>query len=76
VTSAIIAATGNLIAALIYPIAIAVMTIIIGGLFIRESRHVRIWDEVGGETAELRQVTGETGTVDAGAGAGARAAPS
>jgi MFS family permease len=76
IAAAIIAATGNLIAALIYPIAIAVMTIIVGGLFIRESRHVRIWDEVGGETAELRQVTGEPGTVDAGSGAGARAAPS
>ena len=49
------------------------MTIIVGGLFVRESRHVRIWDEVGGETAELRQVTGETGTVEP--GAGARAAP-
>ena len=27
------------------------MTVIIGGLFIRETRHVRIWDEVGGETS-------------------------
>jgi hypothetical protein len=46
---------------------------IAAGLFIRETRHVRIRDAVGGETAELRQVTGETGTVEA--GAGARAAP-
>ena len=66
IAAAIIAATGNLIAPLIYPIAIAVMTIIIGGLFIRETRHVRIWDEVGGETAELRQVTGETSPASAG----------
>ena len=66
IAAAIIAATGNLIAALIYPIAIAIMTIIIGGLFIRETRHVRIWDEVGGETAELRQVTGETSPASAG----------
>ena len=66
IAAAIIAATGNLIAPLIYPIAVAVMTIIIGGLFIRETRHVRIWDEVGGETAELRQVTGETSPASAG----------
>ncbi len=49
IAGAVIAATGNLLASLIYPIAIAIMTLIIGGLLIRESRHVRIWDEVGGE---------------------------
>jgi len=31
-----------------------VITVIIGGLFIRESRHVRIWDEVGGHEEEVR----------------------
>ena len=25
------------------------MTVVIGGLYIRETRQVRIWDEVGGE---------------------------
>ena len=30
------------------------MTVVIGGLFIRETRHVRIWDEVGGETDNVR----------------------
>ena len=35
-------------AALIYPIVVALITVVVGGLFIRESRHVRIWDEVGG----------------------------
>jgi hypothetical protein len=25
------------------------MTVVIGGLYIRETRHVKIWDEVGGE---------------------------
>ena len=49
IAGAVIAATGNLLASLIYPIVVAVMTLIIGGLFIRESRHVRIWDEVGGD---------------------------
>jgi hypothetical protein len=28
------------------------MTVVIGGLFLRESRHVRIWDEVGGHEME------------------------
>src|SRR5947207_14177362 len=43
------AAGGNIIAGLVYPIGIALMTVVIGGLYIRESRNVRIWDEVGGE---------------------------
>jgi hypothetical protein len=47
ISAAIIAATGNLIAALIYPITVAIITIIVGGLGIRESRNVKIWDEVG-----------------------------
>jgi MFS family permease len=48
ISAAIIAATGNLIAALIYPITVAIITIVVGGLFIRETRHTKIWDEVGG----------------------------
>jgi MFS family permease len=48
ISAAIIAATGNLIAALVYPITVAIITIVVGGLLIRESRHVKIWDEVGG----------------------------
>jgi MFS family permease len=59
IAAALLASTGNLYAGLIYPIVVAVMSVIIGGLFIRESRHVRIWDEVGGETEQLRQVAGE-----------------
>jgi len=51
ISAALLTATGNLYAGLIYPIAIAVMTVIVGGLFIRESRHTRIWDEVGGQIA-------------------------
>ena len=42
-------AGGNIFAGLIYPIGIALMTVVIGGLYIRETRHVKIWDEVGGE---------------------------
>jgi MFS family permease len=59
IAAALLTATGNLYAGLIYPITVAIITVIVGGLYIRESRHVRIWDEVGGETAEMRQVSGE-----------------
>jgi hypothetical protein len=52
ISAALLAATGNLYAGLIYPITVAVMTVVIGGLYIRESRHVKIWDEVGGETPD------------------------
>jgi MFS family permease len=59
IAAGLLTATGNLYAGLIYPITVAIITVVVGGLFIKESRHVRIWDEVGGETAELRQVTGQ-----------------
>ena len=50
IAAAVLAATGNLYAGLAYPIIVALVTVVIGGLFIRETRHVRIWDEVGGES--------------------------
>jgi MFS family permease len=40
------AKTGNLYAGLAYPITIALITFIIGSLFLKETRHVRIWDEL------------------------------
>ena len=49
IAAAIIAATGNLLAALAYPIIVSLITLIVGGLYIRESKHVKIWDEVGGD---------------------------
>jgi MFS family permease len=52
IAASLVTATGNLYAPLIYPIGIALMTVVIGALFIRESRHIRIWDEVGGHEAE------------------------
>jgi MFS family permease len=52
IAAALLSATGNLYAGLIYPIVVALITVVIGWLYIRESRHVRIWDEVGGEEAE------------------------
>ncbi len=48
IAASLAAATGNALWGLAYPIVVAVMTVVIGGLFIRETRHVRIWDEVGG----------------------------
>ncbi|HTK43932.1 MAG TPA: MFS transporter [Patescibacteria group bacterium] len=48
IAASLLAATGNLYAGLVYPITVALVTVVIGGLFIRESRHVKIWDEVGG----------------------------
>jgi MFS family permease len=52
IAASLLTATGNLYAPLIYPIGIALMTVVIGALFIRESRHIRIWDEVGGHKPE------------------------
>jgi MFS family permease len=48
IAASIVAATGNIYAGLIYPIAVALMTFIIGTFFLRETKDVRIWDEVGG----------------------------
>jgi MFS family permease len=59
IAAALLTATGNLYAGLVYPITVAIITVIIGGLYIKESRSVRIWDEVGGETAEMKQVSGQ-----------------
>jgi MFS family permease len=49
----ILTATGNIYASLVYPIAVALITVVVGGLYIRESRHVKIWDEVGGHEDDL-----------------------
>jgi MFS family permease len=54
ISAALLASTGNLYAGLIYPIVVALMTVVIGGLYVRETRHVLIWDEVGGETDNVR----------------------
>jgi MFS family permease len=43
--TAIVATSGNIYAGLWYPIIIALMTVVIGALFIREPKHVRIRDE-------------------------------
>ena len=40
------AATGNIYAGLWYPMIVASITFVVGSIFLRESRGVRIWDEV------------------------------
>jgi MFS family permease len=49
----VIAATGNLYAGLCYPVFIAGSTFVVGTLLLRETRHIRIWDELG----EKRRLT-------------------
>src|SRR5262247_483127 len=43
--TAIVASAGNIYAGLWYPIVVAVMTLVIGSIFLRETRHIRIHDE-------------------------------
>jgi MFS family permease len=45
---------GNLLAGLVYTIAVALMTVVVGGLFIPETKDRKIWDEV----HELEQQAG------------------
>ena len=42
----VIAETGNIYAGLYYPIAVALITFIVGSLLLRETKHTLIWDEV------------------------------
>jgi MFS family permease len=44
--TAIVAKQGNIYAGLWYPIVVSVMTFVIGMLFVHETRHVRIHDEL------------------------------
>jgi MFS family permease len=43
--------TGSLTAGLWYPIAVAALTAIVGSLLLRETHHIRIWDEVSTQLA-------------------------
>ena len=49
ISTALVARTGNIYAGLVYPIAVALLTFVVGSLFLRETHNDRIWDEVGGE---------------------------
>jgi len=41
----ICAATGNIYAGLLYPIIIALITFVIGSIFLRETNSTKIWEE-------------------------------
>jgi MFS family permease len=43
----ICAATGNIYAGLYYPIAVAGITLVVGGLMLEESHGTRVWNELG-----------------------------
>jgi MFS family permease len=49
IASSIVVSTGNIYAGLAYPIAVALLTFVIGTFFLPETNHVRIWDEVEGD---------------------------
>ena len=53
IAASLFAATGNIYAGLIYPIVVALLTAAIGWRYIRETRDVRIWDEVGGQAENV-----------------------
>ena len=48
IATALVARTGNIYAGLIYPIAVATLTFIVGMIYLKETHTERIWDEVGG----------------------------
>jgi MFS family permease len=45
--------TGNIYLPLVYPIGVALISFVIGTVFLKESYLTRIWDEVGGEEPEV-----------------------
>jgi len=51
-----IAATGNIYATLWYPVLVAGITFVVGTLLLRETRHVKIWDELGEELAASSRI--------------------
>ena len=42
----VIAETGNIYAGLYYPIVVASITFIVGSLFLKETKHTLIWEEI------------------------------
>ncbi|HEY0078533.1 MAG TPA: MFS transporter [Pyrinomonadaceae bacterium] len=42
----VVAQTGDIYAGLYYPIVVALLTFVVGSLLLKETRHVRIWQEV------------------------------
>ncbi|WP_324716731.1 MFS transporter [Carboxydochorda subterranea] len=48
IASSAVAATGNIYAGLVYPVAVAAMTFVVGTLLVKETHKVSIWEEVEG----------------------------
>jgi MFS family permease len=46
ISTALVARTGNIYAGLVYPIVVALVTFVVGSLYLKESHKHRIWDEV------------------------------
>jgi MFS family permease len=58
IATAIVARTHNIYAGLSYPIAVALMTFVVGSLFLPETNRRRIWDEVGGQPTNVTEAAG------------------
>jgi MFS family permease len=46
IASSLVAATGHRLAGLAFPITVALTTFVVGTLYLKETHHVRFWDEV------------------------------
>jgi MFS family permease len=46
ISTALVARTGNIYAGLVYPIVVALVTFVVGSLYLKESHTHRIWDEI------------------------------
>ena len=49
IATALVSKTGNIYAGLWYPIGVALMTVVIGAVFVTENRELRLWDELDAE---------------------------
>ena len=55
----VIAQTGNIYAGLYYPMIVASITFVVGSLLLKESRDVKIWEEVGADQTRPTREAGE-----------------
>lgn len=46
ISTALVAKTGNIYAGLWYPVIVALLSVVVGGLWVPENRHARLWDEL------------------------------
>ena len=49
IATSLVAKTGNIYAGLWYPIGVSLLTVIIGGFWVKESKAVKLWDELHAE---------------------------